>query len=75
MFRWNGQPRPQTSSSTIAKQSRTLVFTGTGRAAFTAAGFSSTQHAGGLVSMRIRKQIEEPFGGIKTIVGGRKLRY
>ena len=27
------------------------------------------------VSMRIRKRIEEPFGWIKTIGGGRKLRY
>jgi hypothetical protein len=27
------------------------------------------------MSMRIRKQIEEPFGWIKTIGGGRKPRY
>ena len=25
--------------------------------------------------MRIRKRIEEPFGWVKTIAGGRKLRY
>jgi hypothetical protein len=25
--------------------------------------------------MRIRKRIEEPFGWIKTIAGGRKLRH
>ena len=25
--------------------------------------------------MRIQKRIEEPFGSIKTIGGGRKLRY
>ena len=25
--------------------------------------------------MRIRKRIEEPFGWIKTIAGGRRLRY
>ena len=25
--------------------------------------------------MRIRKRVEEPFGWIKTIAGGRKLRY
>ena len=25
--------------------------------------------------MRIRKRIEEPFGWIKTIAGGRQLRY
>ena len=27
------------------------------------------------MSQRIRKRIEEPFGWIKTIAGGRKLRY
>jgi len=27
------------------------------------------------VSQRIRKRIEEPFGWIKTIACGRKLRY
>lgn len=35
----------------------------------------TTRHAGHLVSQRIRKRIEEPFGWIKTIAGGRKLRY
>jgi transposase len=35
----------------------------------------TTRHAGHQVSMRIRKRIEEPFGWIKTIGGGRKLRY
>jgi hypothetical protein len=35
----------------------------------------TTRHAGHAVSMRIRKRIEEPFGWIKTIGGGRKLRY
>ena len=25
--------------------------------------------------MRIRKRIEEPFGWVKTVAGGRKLRY
>ena len=25
--------------------------------------------------MRIRKRIEEPFGWVKTVGGGRKLRY
>ncbi|MEY2433110.1 MAG: hypothetical protein QOC92_2835 [Acidimicrobiaceae bacterium] len=33
------------------------------------------RHPGHEVSMRIRKRIEEPFGWIKTIGGGRKLRY
>lgn len=35
----------------------------------------TTRHAGHLTSLRIRKRIEEPFGWIKTIGGGRKLRY
>ena len=33
------------------------------------------RHPGHQVSQRIRKRIEEPFGWIKTIAGGRKLRY
>ena len=35
----------------------------------------TTRHAGYATSLRIRKRIEEPFGWIKTIAGGRKLRY
>ena len=35
----------------------------------------TTRHPGHTVSQRIRKRIEEPFGWIKTIAGGRKLRY
>jgi len=35
----------------------------------------TTRHRGHLVSQRIRKRIEEPFGWIKTVAGGRKLRY
>jgi transposase len=35
----------------------------------------TTRHPGHGVSMRIRKRIEEPFGWIKTIGGGRQLRY
>ena len=35
----------------------------------------TTRHAGHVVSQRIRKRIEEPFGWIKTVGGGRKLRY
>jgi transposase len=35
----------------------------------------TTRHRGHLVSQRVRKRIEEPFGWIKTIAGGRKLRY
>lgn len=35
----------------------------------------TTRHAGHGVSIRIRKRIEEPFGWIKTVGGGRKLRY
>ncbi|MDH4278955.1 MAG: IS5 family transposase [Acidimicrobiia bacterium] len=35
----------------------------------------TTRHLGHTVSQRIRKRVEEPFGWIKTIGGGRKLRY
>lgn len=35
----------------------------------------TTRHAGHQISQRIRKRIEEPFGWIKTVAGGRKLRY
>jgi hypothetical protein len=35
----------------------------------------TARHAGHLVSQRIRKRIEEPFGWAKTIAGGRQLRY
>jgi len=35
----------------------------------------TTRHPGHTLSIRIRKRIEEPFGWIKTIGGGRKLRY
>jgi hypothetical protein len=35
----------------------------------------TTRHPGHAVSTRIRKRIEEPFGWIKTIAGGRQLRY
>jgi transposase len=35
----------------------------------------TTRHEGHRLSQRIRKRIEEPFGWIKTITGGRKLRY
>lgn len=35
----------------------------------------TTRHPGHAVSMRIRKRVEEPFGWIKTIGGGRQLRY
>ena len=35
----------------------------------------TTRHPGHPISQRIRKRIEEPFGWIKTIAGGRKLRY
>ena len=35
----------------------------------------TTRHEGHQRSQRIRKRIEEPFGWIKTIAGGRKLRY
>jgi transposase len=35
----------------------------------------TTRHSGHRTSQRIRPRIEEPFGWIKTIAGGRKLRY
>jgi transposase len=35
----------------------------------------TTRHAGHEISMRIRKRVEEPFGWVKTVGGGRKLRY
>src|SRR5579863_6804898 len=35
----------------------------------------TTRHAGHAISQRIRKRIEEPFGWMKTVAGGRKLRY
>lgn len=35
----------------------------------------TTRHSGHDVSQRIRKRVEEPFGWIKTVGGGRKLRY
>jgi hypothetical protein len=35
----------------------------------------TTRHAGHVVSQRIRKRVEEPFGWTKTIAGGRQLRY
>jgi transposase len=35
----------------------------------------TTRHPGHTVSQRIRKRIEEPFGWIKSIGGGRQLRY
>lgn len=35
----------------------------------------TTRHRGHVTSQRIRKRIEEPFGWLKTVGGGRKLRY
>ena len=35
----------------------------------------TTRHAGYQVSQRKRKRVEEPFGWIKTVGGGRKLRH
>ncbi len=35
----------------------------------------TTRHRSHVVSQRIRKRIEEPFGWMKTVAGGRKLRY
>jgi transposase len=35
----------------------------------------TTRHAGYAVSQRVRKRVEEIFGWVKTVGGGRKLRY
>lgn len=35
----------------------------------------TTHHEGHQVSLRIRKRVEEPFGWVKTVGGGRKLRF
>lgn len=35
----------------------------------------TTRHPGYAVSQRIRKRVEEIFGWLKTVAGGRKLRY
>jgi len=35
----------------------------------------TTRHPGHGISQRIRTRVEEPFGWIKTVAGGRKLRY
>jgi IS5 family transposase len=35
----------------------------------------TTRHKGYLVSQRKRKRVEEIFGWVKTVGGGRKLRY
>jgi transposase len=35
----------------------------------------TTRHPGHMISQRIRKRVEEPFGWVKTVGGGRKLRY
>ena len=35
----------------------------------------TTRHSGYEVSQRIRKRVEEPFGWVKTVGAGRKLRY
>lgn len=45
------------------------------KAKFSAIDARTTRHAGHVTSQRIRKRVEEPFGWMKTIGGGRKLRY
>jgi len=35
----------------------------------------TTRHEGYRLSQRIRKRVEEIFGWLKTVAGGRKLRY
>ena len=35
----------------------------------------TTRHSGYVISQRLRKRVEEVFGWVKTVGGGRKLRY
>jgi IS5 family transposase len=35
----------------------------------------TTRHEGYRISQRMRKRVEEIFGWVKTVAGGRKLRY
>ncbi len=35
----------------------------------------TTRHEGYRFSQRVRKRVEEIFGWVKTVAGGRKLRY
>jgi transposase len=42
---------------------------------WTALDRRTTRHQGYLVSQRVRKRVEEIFGWVKTMGGGRKLRY
>jgi hypothetical protein len=35
----------------------------------------TSRHTGHALSQRLRKRIDEPFGWLKTVAGGRKLRY
>jgi IS5 family transposase len=35
----------------------------------------TTRHPGYVVSQRVRKRVEEIFGWVKTVGGGRKVRY
>ena len=35
----------------------------------------TTRHTGHVTSLRVRTRIEDPFGWIETVAGGRKLRY
>jgi transposase len=45
------------------------------RKQWTAVDGRTTRHRGYAVSQRIRKRVEEIFGWLKTVGGGRKLRY
>ena len=37
--------------------------------------WTTTRHSGYRLSQRVRKRVEEVFGWVKTVGGGRKLRY
>ncbi len=45
------------------------------RKPWTALDGRTTRHTGYAVSQRVRKRVEEVFGGLKTVGGGRKLRH
>jgi transposase len=47
----------------------------TAKRQYSAVDGRTTRHAGYEASQRVRKRIEEVFGWVKTIGGGRKLRY
>ena len=66
-------PRPSSPSAETSVSLRTLPSTPTADALRSTG--RTTRHPGHRFSQRTRPRIEEPFGWIKTVGGGRKLRY